>query len=131
MHRYPDRVLLKLTHVCPVYCRFCFRREMVGPAGRGALSPQALDAALGYIRAQPEIWEVILTGGDPLILSPRRMRRWCAELGAIDHVKVIRCAYAACRSSRPSGSTPALVRALKAQRQGGLRGAARQPSRAN
>src|SRR5712692_1015637 len=68
VHRYPDRVLLKLVHVCPVYCRFCFRREMVGPHGRPALSGKKLSAALGYIRAHPEIWEVILTGGDPLIL---------------------------------------------------------------
>ena len=74
VHRYPDRVLLKLVHVCPVYCRFCFRREMVGPGRRQSLSRAALEAALGYIRAHPEIWEVILTGGDPLILSPRRLR---------------------------------------------------------
>src|SRR5689334_5960698 len=74
VHRYPDRVLLKLVHVCPVYCRFCFRREMVGPGKRQSLSREALAAALDYIRAHKEIWEVILTGGDPLILSPRRLR---------------------------------------------------------
>ena len=73
VHRYPDRVLLKLTHVCPVYCRFCFRREVVGPGGPQALSGAALDAALGYIAATPGIWEVILTGGDPFMLSPRRI----------------------------------------------------------
>src|SRR6202795_307370 len=67
VHRYPDRVLLKLVNACAVYCRFCFRREMVGPARRG-LSPQALDGALAYIGAHPDIWEVILTGGDPLVL---------------------------------------------------------------
>ena len=72
VHRYPDRVLLKLVSVCPVYCRFCFRRETVGP-GKAPLSPEELAAALDYIRAQPEIWEVILTGGDPLVLSPRRV----------------------------------------------------------
>src|SRR3954467_11267722 len=60
VHRYPDRVLLKLVHVCPVYCRFCFRREMVGP-GKQMLTPDQLDAALGYIAANPQIWEVILT----------------------------------------------------------------------
>src|SRR5271155_4678338 len=49
VHRYPDRVLLKAVHVCPVYCRFCFRREMVGPEGLGTLSPAALDAAFAYI----------------------------------------------------------------------------------
>src|SRR5215467_1648595 len=56
VHRYPDRVLLKLTHVCPVYCRFCFRREMVGPGGPQALSGSALDAALGYIARERAIW---------------------------------------------------------------------------
>ena len=89
VHRYPDRVLLKLVNACAVYCRFCFRREMVGP-GRGGLSRAALAAALDYIRATPQIWEVILTGGDPLVLSPRRLKDVTARLAAIDHVKVIR-----------------------------------------
>ena len=73
VHRYPDRVLLKLVNACAVYCRFCFRREMVGP-GRGGLSRAALAAALDYIRGHRQIWEVILTGGDPLVLSPRRLK---------------------------------------------------------
>ncbi len=90
VHRYPDRVLLKPLHVCAVYCRFCFRREMVGPGGSGALSPAELDAALDYVRAHPEVWEVILTGGDPFMLSPRRMREIAAALAAIEHVKVVR-----------------------------------------
>ncbi len=89
VHRYPDRVLLKALHACPVYCRFCFRREMVGPGGEG-LSPDELDAALAYVRDRPEIWEVILTGGDPLLLSPRRMAALVAALDAIDHLGVIR-----------------------------------------
>ena len=71
-HRYPDRVLLKVTHACPVYCRFCFRREMVGPGGPPPLTGEGLAAAVSYIAARPEIFEVILTGGDPLVLSPRR-----------------------------------------------------------
>ena len=50
VHRYPDRVLLKLVHVCPVYCRYCFRREMVGPRGRGTLTAEQIAAALDYIR---------------------------------------------------------------------------------
>jgi len=90
VHRYDDRVLLKLVHVCPVYCRFCFRREMVGPRGRGALSPRELAAALQYIRTQDRIWEVILTGGDPLVLAARRLRMVMRQLAAIDHVKIIR-----------------------------------------
>jgi lysine 2,3-aminomutase len=66
-------VLLKPTHTCAVYCRFCFRREVVGPEGARPLSPEALDAAFAYIAGRPEIWEVIVTGGDPLVLSPRRL----------------------------------------------------------
>ena len=71
VHRYPDRALLKLTAVCAVYCRFCFRRETIGPDAE-PLPAEKLDAALAYIAAHDEIWEVILTGGDPLVLSPRR-----------------------------------------------------------
>ncbi len=74
VHRYPDRVLLKVASVCPVYCRFCFRRETVGPDLGHSLGADEIGAALDYIRATPAIWEVILTGGDPLILSPRRVR---------------------------------------------------------
>lgn len=90
VHRYPDRVLLKAVHICPVYCRFCFRREMVGPQGDGTLSPEELTAALGYIRERPEIWEVILTGGDPLVLSPRRLAAMMRGLAEIPHVKIVR-----------------------------------------
>ena len=90
VHRYPDRVLLKLVHVCPVYCRFCFRREMVGPGRRRALSRAAVAAALDYVRAHEEIWEVILTGGEPLMVSPRRLREVMRALADIEHVKIVR-----------------------------------------
>jgi lysine 2,3-aminomutase len=90
VHRYPDRVLFKLVHVCAVYCRFCFRREMVGPGKATALTQRAYREALDYIRAHKEIWEVILTGGDPLMLSPRRLGEVMADLAAIDHVRIIR-----------------------------------------
>ncbi len=114
VHRYPDRVLLKLTHVCAVYCRFCFRREMVGPAKPHALSPDALKRALDYIRAHPEIWEVILTGGDPLVLSARRLRAVMKDLSAIDHVKVVRI-HTRVPVADPGRITPDLVRAMKAK----------------
>src|SRR5262245_27947126 len=78
VHRYPDRVLLKLTPLCAVYCRFCFRREMVGPSAK-PLTSQQLEAAFDYIENHPEIWEVILSGGDPLVLSPRRLRQTMAR----------------------------------------------------
>ncbi len=88
-HRYPDRVLLKPTHTCRVYCRFCFRREKVGDV-REQLSDNELGNALDYIRSHQQIWEVILSGGDPLVLADRRLAKLMAELEAIDHVKVIR-----------------------------------------
>jgi len=89
VHRYPDRVLLKPILTCPVYCRFCFRREQVGK-GDGMLAPAALERAFGYIEEHPDIWEVIVTGGDPLLLSPRRIAAIVRRLEAIPHVAVIR-----------------------------------------
>ena len=111
VHRYPDRVLLKLVNVCAVYCRFCFRREMVGP-GKQALTPAQLDAALAYIRVNPQIWEVILTGGDPLVLSARRLGEVIKRIAAIDHVKIIRL-HTRVPVAAPERITRALVRALK------------------
>ena len=71
VHRHPDRVLLKAVSSCPVYCRFCFRREMVGPGKANALVARRSGAARWPIsQAHPEIWEVILTGGDPFISQP-------------------------------------------------------------
>ena len=114
VHRYPDRVLLKPTHTCAVYCRFCFRREVVGPDGAGTLSPAELDAAFAYIAARPAIWEVIVTGGDPLVLSPRRLRDLTARLERIDHVKVVRF-HTRIPVVDPAAITPELVEALKAR----------------
>lgn len=113
VHRYRDRALLKLTHVCPVYCRFCFRREMVGPAQEHALSPESLDAAFAYIAAHPEIWETIMTGGDPFMLSPRRLSEVTRRLDGIAHVKVIRW-HTRMPVADPERITPELVRAIKA-----------------
>jgi lysine 2,3-aminomutase len=112
VHRYPDRVLLKLTHVCPVYCRFCFRREVVGPGGPQALSGPALDAALAYIAGKPAIWEVILTGGDPFMLSPRRIGEVTQRLGRIGHVKVLRW-HTRVPVADPGRVTGELVEALR------------------
>ncbi|RYF92831.1 MAG: lysine-2,3-aminomutase-like protein [Caulobacteraceae bacterium] len=113
VHRYPDRVLLKLTHTCAVYCRFCFRREMVGPEGHGNMSPDQLDAAMAYIAARPDIWEVIVTGGDPLVLSPRRLRETMDRLAAIPHVKIVRF-HTRIPVVTPEAVTDALVAALRA-----------------
>jgi lysine 2,3-aminomutase len=89
VHRYPDRVLLKPLNICAVYCRFCFRRETVG-VGSSALQEQELDAALDYIESHDAIWEVILSGGDPFLLSPRRVQKIMRRLEAIAHVGVVR-----------------------------------------
>lgn len=113
VHRYPDRVLLKVVHACPVYCRFCFRREMVGPKGRGGLDGPALEAALAYIAAHPAIFEVILTGGDPFVLSARRARALTKALAAIPHVKVIRW-HTRVPVVDPERVTADFVRALRA-----------------
>ena len=112
VHRYPDRVLLKVVHACPVYCRFCFRREMVGPGGRN-LTGSDLDAAIAYIAEHPEIWEVVMTGGDPLVLTPRRAAEITRRLAAIAHVKVIRW-HTRVPVVDPERVTTALVKALRA-----------------
>jgi lysine 2,3-aminomutase len=114
VHRYPDRVLLKVVNACAVYCRFCFRREMIGP-GRGGFSPAGLTTALNYIGGNSEIWEVILSGGDPLILSARRLKHIVARLAAIDHVKVIRV-HTRVPMVAPERISTALVRALRVQK---------------
>ena len=89
VHRYPDRVLLKPLLLCPVYCRFCFRREVVGKEG-AMLDRAAFKRAFDYIRERPQIWEVIVTGGDPFLLSPRRLGDIVHTLDQIPHLGVIR-----------------------------------------
>lgn len=114
VHRYPDRVLLKPTHTCAVYCRFCFRREMVGP-GSESLDTDELARAIDYIRARPEIWEVILTGGDPLILSPRRLGEIIATLSEIPHLGIIRL-HSRVPVADPARITGELVAALNSDK---------------
>ena len=121
VHRYPDRVLLKLTHVCPVYCRFCFRREVVGPGGPQALSGGALDAALGYIAGVARH-----LGGDPdrrrsvhALAAPHRRGHQAAwrdrprQGAALAHAGAGRRARAR--------YTPSWSQALKSSAQDGLR----------
>jgi len=113
VHRYPDRVLVKLTHICPVYCRFCFRREMVGPGKGDALSEEKLEAIYAYIEAHPENLEVIVTGGDPLILSLRRIEAFTSSLAKITHIKVLHW-HSRVPSVDPSLVSDELSRALVA-----------------
>jgi lysine 2,3-aminomutase len=111
VHRYADRALLKPLLICPVYCRFCFRREHVGPDG-GLLTEAELNTALDWVSAHPAIREVILTGGDPLMLSPRRLGAIVAAVGAIPHVEIIRI-HTRVPTTAPDILTPALAAALE------------------
>lgn len=111
VHRYPDRALLMPLTACPAYCRFCFRRDTVGD---GALSPDQLAAALDYIRSHGGIREVILSGGDPLALSPRRLGEIVAALDGIPHVETIRV-HSRVPVADPARITPTLVAALRCE----------------
>jgi lysine 2,3-aminomutase len=111
VHRYPDRALLKPVMVCAAYCRFCFRREMVGD---GLLTEAELDAAIGYVEARPAIREVILTGGDPLVLSARRLKPIVRRLARIPHLDWLRV-HTRVPIVDPKRITPAMVDALKSR----------------
>lgn len=112
VHRYPDRVLLIPHHHCAAYCRFCFRRERVG-RGDGGLSDAEIDAALDYIRAHPEIREVVLSGGDPLVAAPARIARMTRDLATVPHLDIVRV-HTRLTTSAPERVTPELVAALRA-----------------
>lgn len=114
VHRYPDRVLLKVHSACAVYCRFCFRREMVGPGG-DSMNPEDIESALTYIRNDKEIWEVILTGGDPLVLSPDKINRILDQLENISHVQVVRV-HTRLPIAAPERITDGLIKTLTNRR---------------
>lgn len=111
VHRHPDRVLLVPTWACPVHCRFCFRRDRVG--GKGP-KPELLAQALDYIRTHPDIREVILTGGDPLMLPVKKMDGLLAELAAMAHVQTLRI-HSRVPVAAPQRITPVLARLLGRQ----------------
>lgn len=114
VHRYEDRVLLKPLLICPVYCRFCFRREQVGPEN-GLLSDQELETALQWIKEHPQIREVILSGGDPFILSPRRMSYIIQTLDQIPHITTIRI-HTRVPFSAPSKLTDKFIKSLESDK---------------
>jgi lysine 2,3-aminomutase len=114
VHRYPDRVLLKPILLCPVYCRFCFRREIVGKKA-AVLDRDSLERAFDYIRQRPQIWEVIVTGGDPFVLAPRRLDDIVRALEAVPHLSVIRF-HTRVPVVEPRRVTAALVDALTAEK---------------
>jgi lysine 2,3-aminomutase len=114
VHRYPDRALLKPLLACPVYCRFCFRREKVGPDG-GLLSEAELQQALGWFEANAAIREVILTGGDPLMLSARRLGEILGRLADMAHIETLRI-HTRVPVADPARVTAALVAAMRQTR---------------
>ncbi len=110
-HRYPDRALLYVTHSCAAYCRHCNRKRKVGDPS-SALNQSALDAGLGYIRAHPELRDILVSGGDPLTLSDERLEQLVRDLRAIPHVEIIRIATRA-PVTLPQRITPALAAMLR------------------
>jgi lysine 2,3-aminomutase len=114
VHRYPDRALLKPLLACPVYCRFCFRREVVGPDG-GLLTEVELDTALDWFATHPDVREAILTGGDPLMLSPRRLDHIMRRLSALPHLDIIRL-HSRVPVSAPERLTPQVIAALSSDK---------------
>jgi lysine 2,3-aminomutase len=114
VHRYPDRALLKPLLICPVYCRFCFRREHVGPDG-GVLTEAELHAAYDWFAAHPAIREVILTGGDPLMLSARRLGSIVQALSAIPHIEILRV-HTRVPTTDPARVTGTVAAALRTEK---------------
>ncbi|TPK71125.1 KamA family radical SAM protein [Mesorhizobium sp. B2-4-15] len=110
-HRHADRVLVFPTYQCAVYCRFCFRKESLTSIGRG-YTREALEPALAYIAAHPEIREVILTGGDPLSLPDKALAEIRARIEAIAHVRLLRV-HTRVPVALPSRITSGLVEALQ------------------
>lgn len=114
VHRYADRALLKPLLVCPLYCRFCFRREHVGPGG-GLLNDAQLETALDWVRQHPDIREIILTGGDPLMLAPRRLKHIVQSLSDIPHIETIRI-HSRVPVADPARMTEELLDAMETDR---------------
>jgi len=86
---YPDRVAFCVNNECALYCRFCLRKRMVGEPD-AAMRRRELDEAVAWIRRTPEIRDVLLTGGDPLVFSDERLERLLGELRSIPHVEILR-----------------------------------------
>ncbi len=89
VHRYPDRVLFLLTHKCSMYCRHCTRRRLVG-CEDFSLSDDKIEIAIDYIRRNEKVRDVLLSGGDPLILSDHLLESIISKLRDIPHVEIIR-----------------------------------------
>lgn len=110
VHRYPDRILLLVNNVCPVYCRFCTRKRLTA-LDNETLPTAALERAYAYVAEHPEIREVILSGGDPLLLSDARLADIVSRLHALPNVRLVRI-HTRLPVVLPQRITPALVDAL-------------------
>ena len=113
VHRYPDRVLLLVTGTCPVYCRYCTRSRMVGsPNGEYRFDISQWERAIDYIASTPAVRDVLISGGDPLILSDDRIEWLLSRLRKIKHVEFLRIGSKV-PATLPQRITPALVKMLK------------------
>lgn len=110
--RYPDRALLKLTYQCAMYCRFCFRRYKVSEPDFN-LDVVKMQAALDFLEQTTDLWEVILTGGDPLVLTDKALQGPLERLAAMPHIQVLRI-HTRIPTALPSRITPELIALLKA-----------------
>ncbi len=111
IHRYPDRVVMLVSNRCPVYCRFCMRKRLVGN-GDAPMGEDELQAALKYIETHPSVHDVILSGGDPLMLNDESLSYILGRLRAISHVSVIRIG-SRIPVTLPARITPELCNMLK------------------
>lgn len=87
-HRYPDRVLFYVNYMCPIYCRFCTRKRKVGDPG--SIPDDNTERGLQYLREHPEVRDVIISGGDPLMLTDRKIDYVVGGLRSIEHIEIIR-----------------------------------------
>ncbi len=111
VHRYPDRVLLLVTDKCAVYCRYCTRRRIVGSSEK-CISEKELDQAIGYIQANKKIRDVLISGGDPLLLEDDHLESILAKVRKVPHVEIIRIGSRV-PVTLPQRVTPSLVAMLK------------------
>lgn len=112
IHRYPDRVVWVVSSVCAVYCRFCMRKRQVGCGGGKELASASHEASLAYIAGNPQVRDVILSGGDPLLLSDEALEHILSRLHAIPHLEIVRIGTRT-PVTLPERITPALCAMLK------------------
>jgi lysine 2,3-aminomutase len=111
VHRYPDRVLLLVTDQCAVYCRYCTRRRLVG-ANERSITQGNFEEALKYLKSHRKVRDVLLSGGDPLLLENERLEELLSRLRAIPHIELLRIGTRV-PVSLPQRVTTGLVRMLK------------------